>query len=1678
MWASGESERPARGTTLQCVETNTGLAAGFIMSDSLMVRALDGFFIRPTNVAFEILKEIGTPVQQAKPDRASTMNKLNDVSTLNRWPNGRWTTLPPAALRVMRASADSLSHTDREKTSTMIQPPELEPSTFGTRRRTDQLFRLLPLLLGFCLAGLPAHAATRIWTGGHASSANWNLRDNWGGVAVPANGDTVVFPSGAARLVNSNNIAGLRLHEIQFLGLGGGFNLRGMSLAVSNGITVAADALNTLSVASVTLHGSLALSVASGGQLTLNSDLVLFNSNLTLAGAGDFSLRGAISGNGDVIKSGSGYVTFFGEKDNTYRGTTIVNAGTLALYQRETISLVPLNVVSRIAVPGNLVVGDGTNAAVVRLNFEDQIANTATVTVVENAEFRILDNYDAIDNLVMRGGNVTMTTGTLVLNGDLTSQASASNASIGGLMLLNSASTFTVADGPANHDLEIAAHIGSTGGHGFTKTGPGTLRLAGTNTYLGPTLINEGLVRVAGDSALGAANNGTTIDAGAELLIETAVDTLREPLTIAGAGLGGASGAIRIGSGAAIATNIVLSAPSTIFTMGGGNLLIDGTISGAGTLTKIGPGTLELAGKSPNTYSGSMLAKEGMLLLSKTLGASVPGNLVIGTPTTAATARNTRSGNVAGGVTVNAASLYDLNDNNESVDSLTLIGGGDVQTGTGELTLDGDVSAQGDGGFGGTVSTIDGRLRLTSTRYFAVAETGGVLGDAPDLIVNAHIRGMGAIIKSGTGDLSLTTSNSFTGALQVDDGEVLLTASHALPDNGGDIILLGDSVLALSGGIEITNRFLTINSTGTASGGPLQSRAGTNVWGGELSLGYESTILQTATNSVLQVHGMIWGSQGGLTKTGPGVLAISGGASNRYAGTTRVLEGTLRLEKHTWPNRAIPGPLIIGDGVGIDLVEARTGLSQISDGAPVTLSESGWLVLQSVSDEKVASLSGNGHVHFVGAGAGLEVEVKGKFTEFTGEISGNGSLIKSGAGTLRLTGTNSYGGDTLVNEGTLVVNGKQPDSDVYVAPGATLRGTGDLGNVAVDGTLAPGDPAGDMLVESLNFLPGGVFKIDLNWVGAFAGHGVVTSRGPVDVGGAAFDVSLGFAPKAGDTFFLCQTRNGNDITGNFLGLPEGSIIVRNDIPLLLTYAGNSGDGNKHLLLTVGDLPLQLESTRVQGGNGNGIIDADECNDIYVAIENSTASPVTVVSAYLHSLDDEIVVTRSASDYGTVPAQTVRTNVTGFQVRTAAGFDCGKNARFQLVVDTTAYGKFTIPVGFPTGQRGSSFVFHGTGLPAMIPDSSGDLHLIEITNRFRVAKVRVSVHATHPAVGQLRFQLIGPADETISFSSTAVELINHRGGAGNNLGSSCDLRTTFDDAAASSVVSSLAPFAGEFRPEDPLSKFIGVSSYGSWRLLVNDSAAGGIGAVQCWSLELFEAECAAGGGGCESCLTSVSGTLDQSSPTLDQRLWRIFPPTGCGDAQPCSGAIVGDNAPYRYQTHSFTNTGPDACVTVALTTPCQASSNVLVGAAYLGDFDPADVCANLIGAGADSGAAGFSGFSFAVPAGEHFTVVINKQNLQAPFSGCGSYSLELYGLPCPQEQPRLHIANDAGPDNVRLRWSTAYPGFDLQGRPSLGGNGVLSVFTNMNATPVVIDGHYTITNKHDAKGNGFFRLRKP
>lgn len=1532
-------------------------------------------------------------------------------------------------------------------------------------------FRVLcrALIVLFCLVGASAHAATRTWTGGHASSANWNLRDNWGGIAVPTHGDTLVFPSGAARIFNTNNIAGLRLAGIQFTGPAGGYNLRGLGVTLTNGITLIEGSDNTVSLDSLTLGGHQTVHIPAGGGLTVNSDIALNGFNLSLAAIGDISMRGAISGDGNVSKSGAGLLSLFGAKDNTFNGTLTVMSGTLAMNRFETTSIVPLTQVSRIAVPGNLVLGNGSGTVVATAHFDDQIANTSAITINENATLNLNGHDDTVAGLVLKGGTLHTGAGTLTPGSTVSSLSSADSAVINGQLFLGTSCTFSVADGSPAIDLDVRANIDG-GIASIFKTGAGTLRFGGTNTYLGTTWVNGGQLNAGNDSALGTQNGTTVVAAGAQLLLEHGVDTLQEHLTLSGAGIGGTNAALRVAGSAVIEFSVTLNAPATINTPFGAGLGIEGVVSGTGPLTKIGGGTLQLAGGSANTFSGGLLAEDGLVLLSKLVGSAVQGDLTIGTTNTTATVRHTRSANLGGAVTVNGGSLYELDGNNESVDSLTFVGGGQVETGTGQLTVDTDITVLATAINYPDAIRIKGRLRLGngSTATITVAPDltpPNIYGSI--LFIEASISGSASIIKNGRGYLGLHSSNSFSGTFTVAEGNVGLADSHALGSDAGDTFVEGDSKISLNGDLEVRSERLFLNSTRTNTTlweGHLTSY-GSNTWAGPIFLA-KTALVNTPSNGLLNVSGVINGLAG-LTKFGDGTLIYSGTAANTYLGATRVNDGVLALARTGAGNLSIPGPLIIGDGVGMDIVKCVSDRSQINNQSPVTIHASGRLMLEGTAPaEGIGSLDGSGRAEL--NDQSLETGYNNVSTVFSGTISGDGEVKKYGTGTFTLTGANTYTGDTVVKQGTLVVNGLQPDSDVLVEPGTTLRGEGFVGYLSIGGTFAPGNPGGRMDATGVDFQPGSTFVTDLAGPNFTLGYGRFSSAGEVDLTGATLDVSLHYAPVSGEDFILGRNDSANPTTGLFAGLPEGSVIVRGQIPLHLSYAAGGGNNND-ITLTVGELALRLGTVRVTSGNGNGVIDPNECNDLFVSIENPTAGGVIVLNAHLQSLDNQLIVTQGEAEYGTVPANGARTNQTPFQVRTSAGYSCGKPAEFHLVVSTLGHGRFAIPVTLNTGKPGELITFQAQDLPRLIPDNVPVFMPLEVTNNFRIARARVTIHTTHPSVGQLRFWLWSPGVNVIPLS-------DHRGGAGNNFGASCGARTTLDDNAPLSITAGVAPFVGLYRPEESLESLVGTPSAGTWQLYVLDDVAGSIGAVQCWSLELSPFECTDGGGACDTCVASVSGEINGSSPTMAERLLRVLPPSGCGDVQPCAGAVTLGTPPYHYGTHSFTNNGPETCVTVALNVPCTNVGSGLVGSAYLGDFNPGDLCANLIGGSGLDAVNGTGGFSFRVAAGARFTVVVNEHNNPDPFSGCGSYSLELYGLPCREAQPRLHIANDAGPDAVRLHWSTAYPGFDLQRTRSLTGLGAFA-FTNITTAPVVIDGHYSVTNSHGGT-NGFYRLRKP
>ncbi|WP_198553793.1 Ig-like domain-containing protein [Tenacibaculum sp. Bg11-29] len=107
----------------------------------------------------------------------------------------------------------------------------------------------------------------------------------------------------------------------------------------------------------------------------------------------------------------------------------------------------------------------------------------------------------------------------------------------------------------------------------------------------------------------------------------------------------------------------------------------------------------------------------------------------------------------------------------------------------------------------------------------------------------------------------------------------------------------------------------------------------------------------------------------------------------------------------------------------------------------------------------------------------------------------------------------------------------------------------------------------------------------------------------------------------------------------------------------------------------------------------------------------------------------------------------------------------------------------------------------------------------------ITDVNVTLNITHSYDEDLRIRLTSP-------NGTSVSLSNLRGSSGNNY-----TNTIFDDSAANPIGSGVAPFTGTFRPETPLSNFIGENPNGNWTLTVFDIAGGDVGTIDNFSIEI-------------------------------------------------------------------------------------------------------------------------------------------------------------------------------------------------------------------------------------------------
>ena len=251
------------------------------------------------------------------------------------------------------------------------------------------------------------------------------------------------------------------------------------------------------------------------------------------------------------------------------------------------------------------------------------------------------------------------------------------------------------------------------------------------------------------------------------------------------------------------------------------------------------------------------------------------------------------------------------------------------------------------------------------------------------------------------------------------------------------------------------------------------------------------------------------------------------------------------------------------------------------NGGPVTLTGAGGVAIDSgatLGGSDTGAVGVNGGLSGTGTvslGSGNLTVTQAVDSTFGGSVSGSKGVVKLGAGSLSLSGANSYTGATTVSAGTLALTGGSLTGAgaITTAAGATFGGSGSVvGAVTTSGTLSPGlAAAGKLSTGSLSFAAGSKFSADLNGTAAGTDYDQVSVTGTVNLTGAALDVRSSFTAPSGSTFVLIANDGTDAVTGQFLGaggspLAEGATVTINGQDFKLSYVG--GDGNDVALAAV------------------------------------------------------------------------------------------------------------------------------------------------------------------------------------------------------------------------------------------------------------------------------------------------------------------------------------------------------------------------------------------------------------------------------------------------------------------------------------------------------------------------------
>lgn len=479
-------------------------------------------------------------------------------------------------------------------------------------------------------------------------------------------------------------------------------------------------------------------------------------------------------------------------------------------------------------------------------------------------------------------------------------------------------------------------------------------------------------------------------------------------------------------------------------------------------------------------------------------------------------------------------------------------------------------------GTNGKTLAVDGDVNL-------VAEDLQISGmsRAANVVINGVVSGNHSIsVYSST--LTLAGTNTYTGATYAtsNNATIEVTNPSGLGTSGaGTQIGDGDSLEFNFASAQTVGEPLNVAGAGVSGTGAVVQTGASTTLSGTVALAGDTTfgVDSSALFSAFMLSGVISGTGNITLTTSPTTVVanssiqFTGASANTYAGKLTV-QGV-----RFYPSKAADVVAVTGD---MNVLATSTKPStvetsfdeSIADTSHVHLVKNGSnkasLSIGSTATETIGYVTGDGELSVGANGAAVVLASNASYT-FDGTISkfsnfpaGDSFVVKKGTGTATLTGglnTSYVPGVAPVfgnQEGSLVVNGTFTEAGTQVLGGATLKGTGTVGSVAVDsgGMVAVGNSPGCMTLGSLTLSSGSTWQQEITGTTACTQYDQATVTGAAVLGNATLATTLTANLADGTVFTIL---NAASVSGTFNGLPDGATFSVNGTALRINYTATS-----------------------------------------------------------------------------------------------------------------------------------------------------------------------------------------------------------------------------------------------------------------------------------------------------------------------------------------------------------------------------------------------------------------------------------------------------------------------------------------------------------------------------------------